>query len=49
MTAPTETLDDRLEDFEHRHLELEGVSKLVHVAGVGAAVADRLRRASAAR
>jgi dienelactone hydrolase len=32
------TQDDRLEDFEHRLLELEGVSKRVHVSGGGPAV-----------
>jgi len=30
--------DDRLEDFEQRQIELEGVSKPVHVAGEGPAV-----------
>ncbi len=38
MPSPAATEDDRLEDFEHREIELEGVSKLVHVAGSGPAV-----------
>ena len=38
MSSPAGSEDDRLEDFEHRSIELEGVSRLVHVAGNGPAV-----------
>ena len=38
MPAGSTFQDDELEDFEHRPVELEGVSKLVHVAGSGPAV-----------
>lgn len=30
--------DDRLEDFDHREITLDGVTKVVHVAGAGPAV-----------
>ena len=30
--------DDALEDFAHREITLDGVSKVVHVAGTGPAV-----------
>jgi dienelactone hydrolase len=38
MGATAAGEDDRLEDFEHRTIELEGAAKVVHVAGVGPGV-----------
>jgi dienelactone hydrolase len=38
MPASATPKDDPLEDFEHRAIELEGVSKLVYVAGRGPGV-----------
>lgn len=37
-TARNLAEDDPLEDFEHREIVLDGIMKLVHVAGVGPAV-----------
>ena len=38
MSSPARAEDDRLEDFEHRSVELEGATRTVHVAGRGPAV-----------
>ncbi|TWS97326.1 dienelactone hydrolase family protein [Reyranella sp. CPCC 100927] len=38
MTSRNLNEDDRLEDFEHRPITLEGTTKVVHVAGSGPAV-----------
>jgi len=38
MSAGAIERDDRLEDFDHRAVELEGITKTVHVAGTGPAV-----------
>jgi len=38
MSERSVELDDRLEDFTHREITLDGVTKVVHVAGSGPAV-----------
>ena len=38
MTRRSMKLDDPLEDFTHREITLDGVTKMVHVAGAGPAV-----------
>ena len=38
MASRTLKEDDPLDDFEHRQIVLDGISKVVHVAGRGPAV-----------